>query len=190
MKKTDAREAASELRHGWRPVMASLITVYALSLWPSVARADSAEEFVRLGERIHGGFGSYVALGVRIGLDARERLQAKGRQLEVTLFDGPTSPCPCIADGLLLSTLATPGRGTLRVSMQPAGYGQLGVVLVRDRESEEILRFTIPDTLRARLDEWNRTDTPLARYEALMSAPAAELYVVETLGADTAPHVH
>lgn len=47
------------------------------------------DEWVRLGERVHGGFGTYVALGIRIGLDAMKRLEAKPRDLDVTYQDDP-----------------------------------------------------------------------------------------------------
>ena len=37
-----------------------------------------------LGRRMHGGSGSFIPLGIRIGLDAVERLKAKPRELAVT----------------------------------------------------------------------------------------------------------
>src|SRR6187200_1474348 len=37
--------------------------------------------WISLGARIHGGFGSLIAVGIRIGEDARQRLQASPRDL-------------------------------------------------------------------------------------------------------------
>jgi formylmethanofuran dehydrogenase subunit E len=137
---------------------------------------DSPEATISLGERIHGSFGTYVALGVRLGRDAVTRLSAHPGTLEVTVFQGPASPCPCIADGLMIATGATPGRGTLRVAMQSASADQFAVVIVRDRETERILRYEIPDALRARLDEWNRIPDAAGRYRVVMEAAADALF--------------
>lgn len=45
--------------------------------------AETPEEWIRLGGRVHGGFGSYIALGIRIGLDAMKRLDTQQRVLKV-----------------------------------------------------------------------------------------------------------
>jgi len=140
------------------------------------AMAETPEQWVSLGERIHGAFGSYIALGIRIGQDASERLQAKPRDLEVVLIQGPNSPCPCLADGLMLSTYATPGRGTLRIADEKATADQLAIVVVRSKESGETLRYIVPDALRTKLDEWNRKLQPIARYHAMFEQPEAGLF--------------
>ena len=74
----------------------------------------STNDWIRLGERVHGGYGSLIALGVRIGLDARERVSAAARDLDVTYSDGENTPCACVVDGILMATAASPGQGTLR----------------------------------------------------------------------------
>jgi hypothetical protein len=56
------------------------------------ARAESPEEWIALGTRVHGGFGAFIPLGVRIGLDAVTRLHAKPRELAVIYHDSVTSP--------------------------------------------------------------------------------------------------
>ena len=81
----------------------------------SAVLAETPEEWIRLGSRVHGGFGSYIALGIRIGLDAMERLDAQPRDLKVTYQDGPNSPCPCVVDGIMIATVATPGQNSLQV---------------------------------------------------------------------------
>src|SRR5215831_17484994 len=65
----------------------------------SPARAETPEEWVALGARVHGGFGSFIPVGIRIGLDALQRLDAKPREVTVTYYDSDKAPCACIADG-------------------------------------------------------------------------------------------
>ena len=43
------------------------------------ARAETPEEWVKLGTRVHGAFGSFIPVGIRIGLDALKRLNAEPR---------------------------------------------------------------------------------------------------------------
>jgi hypothetical protein len=52
------------------------------------ARAETPEEWVKLGARIHGGFGALIPIGIRIGLDARERLRVGPRELSVLYYSG------------------------------------------------------------------------------------------------------
>jgi len=48
-------------------------------------------------------------MGIRIGLGAEEKLKADPRGLTLLYFTGTKSPCPCIADGIMLATQASPG---------------------------------------------------------------------------------
>ncbi len=67
---------------------------------PGAALANTPEQWIELGRQVHGGFGFYIALGIRIGLDARERLNAEPRELAVTYYsdamvkDRPRGPSP------------------------------------------------------------------------------------------------
>ena len=47
-------------------------------------RAETPEEWIKLGARVHGGFGAFIPAGIRIGEDALKRLNAKPRELAVT----------------------------------------------------------------------------------------------------------
>jgi hypothetical protein len=40
-----------------------------------ISHAESKEEWINLGARIHGAFGPFVAVGIRIGLDAVDELE-------------------------------------------------------------------------------------------------------------------
>jgi formylmethanofuran dehydrogenase subunit E len=143
----------------------------AATLVVSAARAETPEEWVTLGARIHGGFGAFIPAGIRIGLDALERLKAERRGVAVTFYTGEKSPCPCIADGVMLATQASPGQGTLQVAAEKAPDGLLAVVVVRDRKSGASVRYTIADEWMARIADWNKTLDPAGRYHAVMAAP-------------------
>lgn len=47
------------------------------ALVTSAGRAETPEEWIKLGARVHGGFGAFIPAGIRIGLDALERLKAE-----------------------------------------------------------------------------------------------------------------
>src|SRR5262245_61709073 len=100
----------------------ALVALIAMSLasGPGRGRAESPEQWIELGTRIHGGFGAFIPAGIRIGLDALERLKAERRGLTVTFYSGEKAPCPCIADGVMLATQASPGQGTLQVAAEKA----------------------------------------------------------------------
>lgn len=151
------------------------------------ARAETPEEWVRLGTRVHGGFGTYIALGIRIGLDAVEQLGAKPRELEVTLYDGVATPCPCVVDGIMIATTASPGQGTLRVAPEKAPAEHMGVVVIRSRKDGRALRYTLPDALRGPLAEWNKAYDPMGRWKVVMDAPEARLFAREALAPKFVP---
>jgi len=68
--------------------------------------------------RVHGGFGSFLPVGIRIGEDAMKRLDAKPRELDVTFYQGEGTPCPCAADGVSLAVYASAGQGTLHIAAE------------------------------------------------------------------------
>ena len=57
-------------------VRATLLA-FALTAWCGVANAETPDEWVSLGTRVHGGFGAFIPLGIKIGLDAVQRLNTK-----------------------------------------------------------------------------------------------------------------
>jgi formylmethanofuran dehydrogenase subunit E len=134
------------------------------------AAAQTAEEWIELGTRIHGGFGVLIPIGIRIGLDAQERLQAEPRGLSVLYHTGVKAPCPCIADGVMIATRASPGQGTLRIAAEQAAPGLYAMITVRNRKTGQGIRYTISDEWAARIIEWNRTLDPRGRYEAAVKA--------------------
>jgi hypothetical protein len=97
--------------------------------------AETPQEWIQLGTRIHGFFGGFIPVGIRIGLDAQQRLGAEPRGLSVTYYQGTKAPCPCIADGIMLATQSSPGQGTLNVAAEKAPPNALAVILAMSAEN-------------------------------------------------------
>jgi len=142
------------------------------------ARAETPEQWVELLTRVHGGFGSFLPAGIRIGEDALQRLNAKPRELSVVFYQGDGVPCPCPADGVMLAVGASPGQGTLQVAAEKSPPGTFAVVLIRPRKGGEGLKYTVPISFMPKLGQINSTiHDPLARYNAVMALP--DLFTVE-----------
>lgn len=151
------------------------IAMIMSGLWVApVALAQSGQttvqEWIRLGETVHGGFGAFIPLGIRIGQDALKRLGAGVREVNVVYFDGEKTPCACVADGVLISTSASPGQGTLRVATEKAAPGLLGVVVISHRKTGRSVRYQIPMSIMPSIAEWNKALDPAGRYAAVMKA--------------------
>jgi formylmethanofuran dehydrogenase subunit E len=144
----------------------------------STARAETPEEWVKLGSRVHGGFGSFIPVGIRIGVDAMQRLKAQPRELTVTYYGGEGVPCPCPADGVMLAVGASPGQGTLQVAAEKSPPGTFAVVVIRPRKGGDGLKYTVPISMLPKLGQINSSmQDPLARYNAVMAMP--DLFTVE-----------
>jgi len=159
----------------------ALLTCLLLASAPVAARAESPDEWVRLGKRVRGGFGTYIALGIRVGLDAMSRLKAEPRDLEVTYQDGPTAPCPCVVDGIMLATVATPGQNSLHVLPTKSSPATFGIAVIRHKQTGQALRYTLPASAGLLLDAWNKGKTEHQRYDAVIKLPEVHLFHVETL---------
>ena len=153
------------------------LTLLALFLWvPISAKAETKDEWIALGTRIHGGFGPFIPVGIRIGLDAVDKLKPGPRDLIVTYYNGTKPPCPCIADGVMIATHASPGQGTLQISPETAPNGMAAVILIKNRKTGEGLRYTVADEWLPKILAWLKADSS-ERYDAMMSAEA--LFQVE-----------
>ena len=134
------------------------------------AQAETPAQWIELGTRVHGGFGAFIPIGIRIGLDAKGRIKAEPRGLVVTYYSGEKAPCPCIADGVMLATNASPGQGTLLIAPEKAPAGMLAVIVVRNRKTGEGLRYTVADDWLPKVIEWNKTLDPAEHFDAAMKA--------------------
>jgi hypothetical protein len=152
--------------------------IFALLVLPSMAvQAETPEEWIRLGARVHGAFGAFIPLGIKIGLDATERLDAKPRELAITYYDSNSSPCACFADGIAIATYASVGQRTLTIAPENAPEGTLAVVIIRQRKGGPGFKYTIPASDLAKLGPMNKNLDPQGRWDAVMKEDG--LFTVE-----------
>jgi formylmethanofuran dehydrogenase subunit E len=145
--------------------------------------SDERDLWISLGARIHGGFGSLIALGIRIGDDARQQLQAAPRELDVTYYSGAQAPCPCVADGVMIATHASPGQRSLRVSETPAADGQFGRVVIVHKPSKRTLEYVIPQSSAPPILAANRGN-PVERWNTIVSMPQDQVFTRREITAD------
>jgi FmdE, Molybdenum formylmethanofuran dehydrogenase operon len=136
---------------------------------------ENRDYWIERGVQIHGGFGSLIALGIRIGDDAMRVLQAERRELDVSYTSGKTAPCPCVADGIMVVTMASPGQGTLRVAAEPAEEGVYGRAVFRHRKTGKAVEYIIPYGVTPLIGAAN--SAPLdVRWSLIMDAPEESLF--------------
>ena len=157
--------------------MKRLFAAMLLVLLPFCALAETPEQWIALGARVHGAFGAFIPLGIRSGLDAVKRLDAKPRELTVLYYDSDKSPCACFADGIAIATMASVGQRTLTISPQKAPEGDAAVVVIRPRKGGAGFKYTIPLSALAKLGPMNKDLDPRGRYDAVMAADG--LFTVE-----------
>ena len=155
-----------------------LLSILLLLSGTTAARAETPAEWVTLLTRVHGGFGSFLPVGIRIGEDAMKRLDAKPRELTVTFYQGDGTPCPCAADGVGLAVYASAGQGTLTVAPEKAPLGAFAVVVIHPRKGGDGVKYVVPMAMMPKLGQINATiQDPLKRYEAVMAIP--DLFTAE-----------
>ena len=146
---------------------------------PLTARAETPEEWITLGARVHGAFGAFIPLGIKIGLDAVSRLNAKPRELTVTYYDSNASPCACFADGIAIATHASVGQRTLTIAAERAPAGDAAVIVIRSRQGGAGFKYTIPVATLAKLAAMNKELNERGRYDAVMATEG--LFQVEPI---------
>ncbi len=128
------------------------------------------EEWIALGKRVHGGWGTFIPTGIRIGLDAAKRLDGGAREIAVTYYDSDMAPCACVADGIMLATTASPGQRTLTIAAEKAPAGAMAMVVIRHRKTGRAFRYKIPERWLLQLAQWNRTLDERGRWDEVMKA--------------------
>jgi formylmethanofuran dehydrogenase subunit E len=143
----------------------------------ATVKAETPEEWITLGARVHGAFGAFIPLGIKIGLDAVNRLHAKPRELSVLYYDSDASPCACFADGIAIATQASVGQRTLTIAPEKAPVDDAAVVVIRPRQGGAGFKYTIPVAALAKLSQMNKELDPRGRYDAVMAS--VSLFQVE-----------
>lgn len=93
-------------REDLRPHVEEIIRKYGFEEWKACI----------LTNEFHRHLGIYSIIGAKMGIRAREILQAPFDTLEVQSFAGNRPPLSCMNDGLQVSTGASLGRGTISLS--------------------------------------------------------------------------
>src|SRR3984893_12226569 len=151
-------------------VRIALICMVATVFLIQSAQTETQEEWIKLGERVHGGFGAFIPVGIRIGLDALQRLRAEPRQVAVVYFDSDRAPCACVADGVAIATIASVGQRTLQIAPEKAPPGVMAEIIVRHKQSCAAVKYTISDTWVPKLIDMNKYLDARGRYDAVMNA--------------------
>lgn len=144
-----------------------------------IVHAETPEEWITLGARVHGAFGAFIPLGIKIGLNAVDRLHAKPRELAVLYYDSDASPCACFADGVAIATYASVGQRTLTIAAEKAPAGDAAVIVIRPRQGGPGFKYTIPVAALSKLGGMNKNLDPRGRYDAVMAAD--DLFQVEAI---------
>jgi formylmethanofuran dehydrogenase subunit E len=147
-----------------------VVLLAAVNGLTTAARSESPDEWITLGARVHGGFGTFIPVGIRIGLDALQRLNAKAREVTVVYYDSDKAPCACLADGVAIATVASVGQRTLQIAPEKATVGAMAIIIIRRKQSGEAVKYTVADSWLPKLAEWNQTLDPRGRYDAVMKA--------------------
>ena len=147
-----------------RAFIAALLMLLSLS-----AKAETPEEWIALGARVHGAFGAFIPLGIKVGLDAAKRLNAEPHELTVLYYDSDKSPCACFADGVAIATFASVGQRTLTIAPEKAPPGSAAVIVIRPRQGGAGFKYTILMTALATLGPMNKNLGPRGRYDAVMA---------------------
>ena len=150
--------------------VAAAITTAALLLSPMATRAETPQEWITLGTRVHGAFGAFIPVGIRIGQDALRRLKAEPREVSVTYYDSDKAPCACIADGIMIATTASPGQRTLTIAAEKAPAGAMAVIVIKHRKTGAEVKYTVPETWLPKLIAINKQFDPAGRYEEVLKA--------------------
>src|SRR6516162_3150768 len=117
----------------------------------ATANAETPDEWTTLGARVHGAFGAFIPLGIKIGLDAMNRLNVKPRELTVVYYDSDRSPCACFADGVAIATQESVGQRTLTIAPAKAPIDDAAVIVIRPRQGGVGFKYTIPVAALAKL---------------------------------------
>ena len=140
-------------------VLSAVIAVVNMTM--TNTQAETPDEWINLGARVHGGFGAFIPVGIRIGLDALRRLDAKPREVTVVYYDNEKAPCACLADGITIATVATVGQRTLHIASEKAPDGTMALIIIRHMRSGEAIKFTVGEswlpTLASTTGHWTRT---------------------------------
>jgi pyrimidine-specific ribonucleoside hydrolase len=129
----------SQFQEDLRPFVPRIIALHGIEEWKAAV----------LTNELHRHLGIYSILGAKMGILAREILDASLDELTVESHAGLKPPLSCLNDGLQVSTGASLGRGTIRVPEN--GKPTVEAVFAKDGKK---VALRLEDSVRERM----RTD--------------------------------
>ena len=102
-------------------------------------------------------------------------LNAKPREVAVIYYDSDKAPCACVADGIAIATVATAGQRTLQIAPEKAPAGAMAVIIIRNKQTGEAIKYTVADSWLSKLADWNRMLDAQGRYDQVMKASVRRL---------------
>ncbi len=104
-----------------------------------------------LTNEIHGHLGTYSIVGAKMGMKAREILNAEIDRIEVFSFAGNTPPLSCMNDGLQISTGATLGLGMIKINNDSVSSPS-AIFIYKDKKIKLTLKKEIYDKIENDID--------------------------------------
>ena len=157
-----------------RILMSMLVAAGFMTATPLAGQTP--EQWAEWGGRVHGGFGSMIAWGILVGLDASETLDAERRQLAVEFIDSPDAPCACVADGIAIAVSASVGQRTLSVVQEPLPPEMIGRVKFTHRTTGRSVSYDLPTAAMVEMDRVNREHRGADRFNAVAALDPGLLY--------------
>ncbi|MFQ6086485.1 MAG: FmdE family protein [Candidatus Bathyarchaeia archaeon] len=131
---------------------------------PRQEQKQELEEIIEKAVGLHGHFGPFMVLGVRMGLIALRELGAKkgNPKLRVTVMTRPSVPFSCVIDGIQVATKCTIGNRKLRLRNSPKNVsakfqipeGNIVTVTLNPAKQEELEKLL---SKHAGFEEMERT---------------------------------
>lgn len=126
------------------PYVQKIIECHGLEEWKAAL----------LTNEMHRHLGLWSIIGAKMGVRAREVLDAPFDQLRVVSFAGSTPPFSCLNDGIQVSTGASLGRGTINVADMASPVAQFfhddkGLYMKPKPEIVQAVRRTIKELSKA-----------------------------------------
>lgn len=160
---------------------------------------DINNELYKAGLLLHGHKCPAMPMGLRAGMAALEALgveRAKDGQL-IALVEIDSDHCAtCYADGIQMATGCTFGKGNI----QKLGYGKFALTLIDRKSGKSVRVVTRPETIQKSKESefigYRKQGMPASQIdpalvdpmiEMMMSAPAEQLFIIETVGETKLP---
>lgn len=135
---------------------------------------NNIHDLVEHGIKLHGHSGPYLNLGIKMGLLALQKLDARGYfDLSAEVELKYQTPVSCLVDGLQISTGCTMGKGNIKVKDNP------GIIRSLFKAGNKRLLITLKPDITDRIDFKKESCEKLG--EQILNMTDNELFVCEEI---------